>query len=145
MSKPYGFKIKDTATGLFSGPGKIGCRWNSVGRTWTNRGSLSASITIWQDLRTRPWYSNRSDPQNWVVAMMTDRGLVEFAFADWCAAKGKKELPEPVNQPPKMTLTINEIDEVEEALRTGIGDADEAGELSQRVINILMTHLETTV
>ena len=80
-----------------------------------------------------------------MVVMMTEQGLVEFSFLDWQMAKGKKNLPEPINQPPKMTLTIEEIDEVEEAMRNYIGDADAAGELSQRVVEILMTHMENTV
>ena len=137
MTQFLGFKIRNTVTGLFCAPGIIGGHWSKVGRTYSTRSALGNSIAVWQEhcVRYKHLLPSARDPKDWVIVAMTNKGTVEYAFNDWVACKGTKKTPAPF----KDFLRINseEIDMVEEAMRNEIGDADEAGELSQRVVAIL--------
>lgn len=136
MTQYLGVKIKDTTTGLFSAPGIIGCRWTKVGRTWSNRSAVGSSISVWQERRARGLYPSPPwRPENWVIVALTNKGSLEYSFTDWVACRGTKKFPSPAIG--FLRINSEEIDMVEEAMRNEIGDADEAGELGQRVVAIL--------
>lgn len=134
MPRTLGYKIKNSKTGLFSAPGIIGFRWTNVGRTYSNKSALSNSISVWKE-RIARYKRPGMNSADWVVVELSEHGITEYDFDQWVAARPKTPLP--LNADAVFTLTTLEIDEVLEAMRSYIGDADAAGELSQRVEAIL--------
>lgn len=144
MPRFLGYKIKDRKTGLFMGPGVIGTgRWTKVGRTWSSKGALSGSIGVWLERinRSYRWSKTFRDEQerashHWVVVALSADGVHEQPFMDYVTAKlNKSPLPSPECANP-LRFSPDEIELVEETLR-GMGDADEAGELTMRVLEAL--------
>ena len=134
--KYHGFKVKDTKTGLFSA-GIIGTHWKKGGRVWASRSAFGSSIAVYKSHSKQKWYRQTSDPADWVVVALTDVGEMEFSFNVWVASVGTGKYPVPMTAPGTFTVTTEEIDMVEEAMRDQIGDSDAAGELAQRVVAIL--------
>lgn len=142
MYQTFGYKVRDTKTGLFAGPGILGqSHWSNVGRTWTRKGDLSGSIGVWLN-RLKYRYGrvdNRKKAEDWNIVLLTDHGIGEVPFVSWVDAKENKlPFPEPVIA--AASFTREEIDLVETALIEGIGDADASGELIMRVMKVMKCH-----
>jgi hypothetical protein len=135
MSAWLALKIRDSKTGLYSAPGIIGQRWTKTGRSWSGKGPLGASIRVLEERQRQRWFHLHGNPDDWQVVALTVAGEVVWKYADWAAAVGTGKTPVPVNNP--LIFTDDEIEQVEEACRNHIGDADEAGELSMRVVEAL--------
>ena len=139
-------RIKDTVTGLYSGPGVIGHRWTKVGRMWTTTSALGGSIAVWKERKTQRWCSPKAkDSSTWVIVGHTDRGPLEYRFDDWVLARSHNRYPDPLPSIATLRFTADEVDLVEESLRDSIGDADESGELIMRVVEALKHYEENTL